>query len=185
MRLLCFIYQLEKVVRGHFENSKESMLVRFEAQGTPFFPPTHWSRIFCQAPYLGVVMHTPSCNLWRKIQLFIPCKETSSSDRHEAAFLPFEGQLPCFSLLGTLHHLLQESGNCLIKIFAAKLWSIPRNNLSFKSPITLCWKSLWGTIAFQEQTLEEELSRKLLEIQTDQILHNPCEKLWRQDPVSW
>lgn len=129
---------------------------------------------------------TPSFNFWRRFQFFIRLsKESSFPDRHVAAHLSLEGQIPSFSLLGALHHLLQESGNCLIKISAAKLWSIPRNNLSFKSPITLCWKSLWGTIAFQEQTLEEELSRKLLEIQTDQILHNPCEKLWRQDPVSW
>ena len=38
-----------------------------------------------------------------------------------------------------------------------------------------------GTMALEEQALEEEVFRKLLEKRTDEILHNPREKLWRQD----
>lgn len=45
-------------------------------------------------------------------------------------------------------------------------------------------KKTVGTMALEEQAVDKEIFEKLLEIQTDQILHNPCEKLWRQDSVS-
>ena len=38
-----------------------------------------------------------------------------------------------------------------------------------------------GTMALEEQTLEKEVFRKLLEKRTDDILRDPREKLWRQD----
>ena len=37
------------------------------------------------------------------------------------------------------------------------------------------------TMALEEQALEEEVFKKLLEKRTDEILHDPREKLWRQE----
>jgi len=42
-------------------------------------------------------------------------------------------------------------------------------------------KKIMGTMALEEQGLEEEVFRKLLEKRTEEILHDPREKLWRQD----
>lgn len=42
-------------------------------------------------------------------------------------------------------------------------------------------KKTMGTMALEEQTLEEEVFRKILEKRTNEILHDPREKLWRQD----
>jgi transcriptional regulator with XRE-family HTH domain len=39
---------------------------------------------------------------------------------------------------------------------------------------------MMGNMALEEQALEEEVFRKLLEKRTDEILHDPREKLWRQ-----
>lgn len=42
-------------------------------------------------------------------------------------------------------------------------------------------KKIMGTMALEEQALEEEVFRKLPEKRTNEILHDPREKLWRQD----
>ena len=42
-------------------------------------------------------------------------------------------------------------------------------------------KKTMGTMALEDQALEEEVFRKLLEKRTDEILHDFREKLWRQD----
>jgi hypothetical protein len=39
-------------------------------------------------------------------------------------------------------------------------------------------------MALEEQSVGKEIFEKLLEKRTDQILHNPREKLWRQDSDS-
>jgi len=46
-----------------------------------------------------------------------------------------------------------------------------------------CLKKTMGTMALEDQRVDKEIFEKLLEKQTDQILHNPREKLCRQDPV--
>lgn len=38
-----------------------------------------------------------------------------------------------------------------------------------------------GTMALEGERLDDEVFRKLLEKRTDEILHDPREKLWRQD----
>jgi len=45
-------------------------------------------------------------------------------------------------------------------------------------------KKTVGTMALEEQAVGKEIFEKLLEKRTDQILHNPREKLWRQDSDS-
>ena len=46
----------------------------------------------------------------------------------------------------------------------------------------LAFKRLQNTMAFlEEQAPDQEIVRKLLEKQTDEILHNPRERLWRKD----
>lgn len=40
-------------------------------------------------------------------------------------------------------------------------------------------KKTMGTMALEEQAPDEEMFRKLLEKRTNEILHNPREKLWR------
>jgi len=42
-------------------------------------------------------------------------------------------------------------------------------------------KKTMGTMALEEHALEEEVFNKLLKKRTDEILHDPREKLWRQD----
>ena len=44
-------------------------------------------------------------------------------------------------------------------------------------------KKTMGTMALEEQAVGKEIFEKLLEKQTEQILHNSREKLWRQDSV--
>ena len=42
-------------------------------------------------------------------------------------------------------------------------------------------KKTMGTMAMEEQAPERDIFQKLLEKRTDEILHNPREKLWRKD----
>lgn len=42
-------------------------------------------------------------------------------------------------------------------------------------------KKTMGTMALEEQAPEKEVFRKLLEKRTNEILHDPREKLWRED----
>ena len=42
-------------------------------------------------------------------------------------------------------------------------------------------KKTMGTMAMEEQAPDKEIFRKLLEKRTDEILHDPRERLWRDD----
>ena len=65
---------------------------RYEAQGIPFFSTTHWSHVVKRPP--SRLWCTLSFNFWRRLQFFIRLlKESSFSERHEAALLSLEGQL--------------------------------------------------------------------------------------------